>query len=430
MKKILATFLAMVMLLSVFSIFAIAETTLDPNDDTDMEAFKAVADLVTSAKFDNPPSRLTEIVVNALHEKFGYEIAEEFWYDTEKGTVYTEQWSWESGVTPLTVFNGIAKLVTKDEVVSALVDKYIALSPSLVEKLLSDEEDDFVPYWADEPYFMPKSSWYDSFDNGYIIADFGGCWDYQSTYVDSDVTYTDEGGIYSFYYKMEDTEWDEVNEKEVPVEHYFAVRFKNKAGGAVLYKYEALNSIPTESSGKNNSSTGSQNSSSQVVSAQVKYDAPTGFVIAGDSAFAAGTTVTAKTVESGKVYDTVKKAMSGLAKSFVAFDITAYKDGAAVQPNGKVKVTFPVPSNLSLDNLKLFYVSEDGKSENIPLTIDKNAKTATAELSHFSAYVLANVKSSPKTGDTTDNTVWYMFCLIALMGMSVAFVTVKARKDN
>ena len=79
-----------------------------------------------------------------------------------------------------------------------------------------------------------------------------------------------------------------------------------------------------------------------------------------------------------------------------------------VQPNGKVKVIFEIPENFDPAKTVLYYVGEDGKYENIPLTISGDKKTATAELTHFSTYVLSETVDSPKTGDNRDNMIWLL----------------------
>ena len=94
-----------------------------------------------------------------------------------------------------------------------------------------------------------------------------------------------------------------------------------------------------------------------------------------------------------------------------------------VQPNGKVKVIFDIPENFDPAKTVLYYVGEDGKYEKISLTISSDKKTATAELTHFSTYVLSETVSSPTT---SDNNV--MILLLALSLISGAIIIYGAKK--
>lgn len=129
----------------------------------------------------------------------------------------------------------------------------------------------------------------------------------------------------------------------------------------------------------------------------VKYEVDDGIRIDGDRAFPSDTLVQAKKLEGEQVPATVKMALEGVAADgkLVVFDITAKDAGEAVQPNGKVTVTFAIPSTLSVENLKLYYVAENGTKEEITITVNAEAKTVTAELTHFSLYVLCNTPAAP-----------------------------------
>lgn len=121
--------------------------------------------------------------------------------------------------------------------------------------------------------------------------------------------------------------------------------------------------------------------------------------------FEEGTVVKVENVASGEIYERAEKSLNEIAEDgkIAVFEFSATKDNATVQPNGKVKVSFDLPSNLSADNLKMFYVAEDGKTEEIAITVDKDTKTVVAELEHFSTYVLLNTKTVPPTDTDSDN---------------------------
>lgn len=65
-----------------------------------------------------------------------------------------------------------------------------------------------------------------------------------------------------------------------------------------------------------------------------------------------------------------------------------------------IKVTLPIPEELSTDGLHVYYVAEDGTVTDMNGTVDADARTITFETTHFSTYVLANVKGSEPTKPT------------------------------
>ena len=129
-----------------------------------------------------------------------------------------------------------------------------------------------------------------------------------------------------------------------------------------------------------------------------------------DQVFAPNTVITVDNVKDGEGYTRVEKALSGVVSDMshaYIMEITALLDGKPVQPKGAVQVTFAIPEGLSADHLKLYYVDENGEKAEVPITVNKTANTVTANLTHFSTYVLANVivdqntSGVPATGDAS-----------------------------
>lgn len=154
----------------------------------------------------------------------------------------------------------------------------------------------------------------------------------------------------------------------------------------------------------------------------VTYQTPSGVTVFGSDKFANGTVVTVNTVKAGKAFETAKAAMIGISSQYVVYDFSALNGGKTVQPNGKVKVVFSIPENLSANHLRMFYVDDKGKTEGIALTVDAAKMTATAELEHFSTYVLAqvNAEKSPKTGDTFNPAVYIVLAVASVFCMGYA----------
>ena len=262
------------------------------------------------------------------------------------------------------------------------------------------------------------NGYYDEKDNYYIIF-----WSYRAG-SEADFAYAGyikSGSGYKVYVKGVNLDGSDLKENEDPFYAEFDVELVGnylkindfKTIYSVMPKIEGLTSFEG-----------------------VSYDLPKGITVDGDDCFAPGTKVEIMKSEEGDYpFDNAKLALKDTAlngKIFV-FDIYAYDrgnwSGADVQPSKPVKVTFDIPEGLSKDNLKLFYIADDGKKEEIKITVDKENNKVTAELKHFSVYAFCNVENigsgdnatlttadktvkSPKTG--YDNKV-----LFAIMGISL-----------
>ena len=172
----------------------------------------------------------------------------------------------------------------------------------------------------------------------------------------------------------------------------------------------------------------------------VTLDNNTGYQITtgnADKVFDKNTVITVESVTGGNIYTTVEKALKGVVadmKDTAILEITATLDGKSVQPDGNVTITFQIPQHLSVDHLKLYYVAENGEKEEIAITVNKDARTATASLEHFSTYVLANVvvdedgSKVPPTGDNSQVMVYAsVLALAAAAFIIISAVAVKKR---
>lgn len=119
----------------------------------------------------------------------------------------------------------------------------------------------------------------------------------------------------------------------------------------------------------------------------------------------------------------VTKALQSITNKFMAFDITLMKNGAAMQPNGKVRVSIPMPKGYNKDTLEVYYVNEKGEATLLPHVM--NGEMVTFETTHFSIYAIAEGKGARKdapvikqTGAQTSNNVGF----ISLIALSLAGV--------
>lgn len=138
-------------------------------------------------------------------------------------------------------------------------------------------------------------------------------------------------------------------------------------------------------------------------------------VKAAENVFPENTVVEIKAISSGDDYETANTALKATAKKFTVYDITAKSENVSVQPNGTVEATFDVPAEYDLDRIAVVYISDDGKAETLSCTVDKTAKTVTAQLSHFSLYAvvelveedtqstISEVTSSDSASETSSN---------------------------
>lgn len=103
--------------------------------------------------------------------------------------------------------------------------------------------------------------------------------------------------------------------------------------------------------------------------------------------------------------DAVVAAVDGVTGHPYVFDIhLANTDGSVFTiPEGeKVTVTLPIPKGLSAEGLRVFHVANDGTVTDMNAVVDAEAGTVSFETTHFSTFVLANVKvAGPTTPPTT-----------------------------
>ena len=104
-------------------------------------------------------------------------------------------------------------------------------------------------------------------------------------------------------------------------------------------------------------------------------------------------------ITEGTTYNTVKTALTNINK-FKVFDINLLSNGAKIQPNGKVKISIPVPTDMNKSNLVVYRVAENGTKTEYKVTTEGN--NATFETDHFSIYVLAE-KTAETTPSNTDD---------------------------
>ena len=128
-------------------------------------------------------------------------------------------------------------------------------------------------------------------------------------------------------------------------------------------------------------------------------DEKTGVEIIYKDEFESGVDLEVSQVFDGKSFQLIS-ANYGDVKSAV-FDISTYKDGVKVQPNGRIKVRIPLPQGFGGGNIFVCYVdSENGEVQKIKATV--NGGYVEFEAEHFSEYAVVETAPSVKGVDIKD----------------------------
>lgn len=130
------------------------------------------------------------------------------------------------------------------------------------------------------------------------------------------------------------------------------------------------------------------------------------------------TVLNTKEIKEEKTLKTVKESLKEVSTKYITYDITLTSNNAKIQPNGKVKISIPIPTGFDTTKLVVYRIAEDGTKTKYDTKID--GEYATIETDHFSTYVLAEnnvtINETPNT-ESTENT-------------KNTETTIKGEKDN
>ena len=115
----------------------------------------------------------------------------------------------------------------------------------------------------------------------------------------------------------------------------------------------------------------------------------------------ADTQLVANEIKEGETYNLATTVLNDFVDKMYVYDITLQSNGVKVQPNGKVKVSIPVPEGLDTNKLVVYRIDKEGNKTEYKVKVETidNIKHATFETNHFSTYVLGE-----KAEETTTNT--------------------------
>lgn len=110
------------------------------------------------------------------------------------------------------------------------------------------------------------------------------------------------------------------------------------------------------------------------------------------------TKIVVNRIENGSTYETVEKILKDIVSKMYVYDITLKSNNAEIQPNGKVKISIPIPKDYNKANLVVYRIDENGTKTEYAVKILDNY--AVFETDHFSTYVLAekaNIEDNTQT---------------------------------
>ena len=138
----------------------------------------------------------------------------------------------------------------------------------------------------------------------------------------------------------------------------------------------------------------------------IKDDISNIIVEASNNVIPNNTKLSVSQLINGSRFEEIKSVLQN--EKFSIFSITLTSDAQPVQPTGNVTVKIPVPTGYDSNNLVVYYVDENNKTEEISVTVKDNY--AVFETNHFSDYVLAEKVSNNENneenveGNTNENT--------------------------
>jgi len=170
---------------------------------------------------------------------------------------------------------------------------------------------------------------------------------------------------------------------------------------------EVSSNLSSEISSEVSSDVSSETTSDikDIAEVQVLLDQKGLFISADIGVLPENTVMLATKIETAEGIEKLNHALENVAKTYIAYDVTATSNNVEIQPNGKVYATFDIPATFNLDKVRVVYVAEDGKFEELPCVVDKASEKVTAELSHFSTYAVIEA-TDDYLGTNDGGSIW------------------------
>jgi hypothetical protein len=94
-------------------------------------------------------------------------------------------------------------------------------------------------------------------------------------------------------------------------------------------------------------------------------------------------------------YQLVETALNKVAEKFTAYQITLESGNAVIEPNGKVKVSLPIPEGYDPARLAVARILDDGTTKLYDVTV--KGDTLSFETDHFSLYAIVEKTNALST---------------------------------
>lgn len=164
-----------------------------------------------------------------------------------------------------------------------------------------------------------------------------------------------------------------------------------------------LEGEPIEISIKKTTSDNTGNTGTTETKPITKEDKTTGIKIEAQvGSISVNITIASNKVTDQAIINKVAEALKNISNKYVTYDISLLENGTKVQPNGKIKVSIPIPSGYDTSKLVVYRVTESGEKIEYKPTISGNY--ATIETDHFSTYVLAETGTVKAPSQDKPNT--------------------------
>ena len=139
--------------------------------------------------------------------------------------------------------------------------------------------------------------------------------------------------------------------------------------------------------------------STSVATSIKKEDATTGIRLeATTNVVSSNVVLTSTKVTEQNILNIVKGALKDISTKYIVYDINLLENNVKIQPNGKVKISIPIPTDYDKTKLAVYRVADNG--EKTPYDVKVEGNYATFETDHFSIYVLAEKETTQNTENT------------------------------
>lgn len=95
----------------------------------------------------------------------------------------------------------------------------------------------------------------------------------------------------------------------------------------------------------------------------------------------------------------------GKKNNYVIYDISLLKENQKIQPNGKIKISIPIPEDFTEKNILVYRLNGNEKIKyNVTMETISNIKYATIETDHFSYYAILDEIQTEDSSENENNT--------------------------